>query len=87
MEYLNKTVKPGALEFVNGPIWADIKRCLLSRRPSGPIPSDQPHEAAAKGFIRCEWDNVIAEIEKLPRDNEDATPSGLFDRPATDPID
>ena len=86
-EYLNKETLKGAAEFVNGPIWADIKRVLLARKPSGANFNDEPHVAAAKGFARDAWDRVIEEIERLPRDLPDKPPDGLFDRPAIDPRD
>lgn len=86
-EYLNKELLKPAAEFVNGPVWAEIKRCLLARKPSGANFNDEPHVAAAKGFARDSWDKVIEEIEKLPRDIEDAKPDGIFDRPAIDPRD
>ena len=70
-----------ALTFINGPLWSDIKRCLEDRKPEQPQAIDVPHVAAAKGFIRAAWEGCIAEIEKLPRDFPETTPSP-FDRPS-----
>ena len=86
-EFLQKENLKSAADFVNGPVWADFKRCLLARKPSGANFSDEPHVAAAKGFARDAWDRVIEEIERLPRDIEEKAPDGLFDRPAIDPRD
>lgn len=80
-QYLQKENMSAALSFVNGPVWADIKRCLEERKPESPVAIDLPHVAAAKGFIRDAWEKCIAEIEKLPRDLPDSVISP-FERPS-----
>lgn len=79
--YLRKENQKAALEFLNSPLWTDIKRCLLERRPEPPVPADPIHTAAAKGFERKGYENVISDIEKLPFEIPVEVQSP-FDRPA-----
>lgn len=76
----NENQKPVS-EFLNSPLWTDIKKCLLERRPEAPIASDAPHTAAAKGFERKGYEQAISDIEKLPFE---LPPQKFdpFDRPA-----
>lgn len=53
-------------KFVRGPLWADFKRVLLAKCPEKALVSDEPHVAAAKGFVATTWVEVIQEIERLP---------------------
>lgn len=66
--YLRKENLKASAEFLNSPLWADIKKCLLERRPEPPLAVDAPHTAAAKGFERKGYEQAIADIEKLPFD-------------------
>ena len=79
--YLRKENQEPALNLLNSPLWTDIKRCLLERRPDAPIPADPVHTAAAKGFERKGYENAIADIEKLPFEFPAESPSP-FNRPA-----
>lgn len=79
--YLRKENLEPAASFLNSPLWTDIKRCLLQRRPDSPVSADQPHVAAAKGFERKGFEEAISALEALPFDapTERIDP---FDRPA-----
>jgi hypothetical protein len=81
MEQLRKENLTSAASFIAGPLWADMKTCLLDRRPEPASPDDLPHVAAAKGFQRSAWEACIAEIEKLPSEQGKSDHSP-FDRPA-----
>lgn len=79
--YLRRENQEAVLNFLNSPLWTDIKRCLLDRRPEPPIPADAVHTAAAKGFERKGYEAAISDIEKLPFE----VPSEIqspFNRPA-----
>ena len=79
--YLRRENQEAVLNFLNSPLWTDIKRCLLDRRPEPPIPADAVHTAAAKGFERKGYEMAISDIEKLPFEvlSEVQSP---FNRPA-----
>ena len=79
--YLRKELLIPAAEFLNSPLWQDIKKCLLDRRPDSPVSADQPHVAAAKGFERKGFEEAISALEALPFD---AAPERVdpFNRPA-----
>lgn len=79
--YLRKENLEAAASFINSPLWADIKRCLLERRPDAPVAIDAVHTAAAKGFERKGYESAMTDIEKLPFDlpTERLDP---FNRPA-----
>jgi hypothetical protein len=79
--YLRKENLEAAASLLNSPLWTDIKRCLLERRPDAPLAVDAIHTAAAKGFERKGYEAAITEIEKLPFDvlTERQDP---FNRPA-----
>ena len=47
---LNPAFMAEAGKFIRSPVWADIKRAMLVRRPPAADVEDQPHVAAAKGF-------------------------------------
>lgn len=79
--FLRQENLEAASEFIAGPVWADLKRCLLDRRPGAPSPEDLPHVAAAKGFQRAAWEAAIAALEKLPYETDSAA-ADPFDRPA-----
>lgn len=79
--YLSKEYLDSAANFINSPLWKDIKRCLLDRRPESPQASDAIHTAAAKGFERKGYEQVISEIEKLPFDAPSVI-SNPFERPS-----
>lgn len=79
--YLRKENLEAAATFLNSPLWTDIKRCLLERRPEAPLAIDAVHVAAAKGFERKGYEQALLDIEKLPFDlpTERVDP---FSRPA-----
>lgn len=79
--YLRKENLEAAASFLNSPLWTDIKRCLLERRPDAPLAVDAVHTAAAKGFERKGYEGAIAEIEKLPFEGP-AERADPFNRPA-----
>lgn len=79
--YLRKENQEAVLNFLNSPLWVDIKRCLLERRPEPPVPADAVHTAAAKGFERKGYEAAISDIEKLPFDLPPEIQSP-FNRPA-----
>lgn len=79
--YLRKENQEPAVNLLNSPLWADIKRCLLERRPEPPVPADAVHTAAAKGFERKGYEQAIQDIEKLPFDLP-AEVQSPFNRPA-----
>lgn len=79
--YLRKENLEAAASFLNSPLWADIKRCLLERRPDAPVAIDAVHTAAAKGFERKGYESAMADIEKLPFDLP-AERLDPFNRPA-----
>lgn len=64
--YLRKENLEAAASFLNSPLWTDIKRCLLERRPEAPVAADAVHVAAAKGFERKGYELALEDIEKLP---------------------
>lgn len=64
--YLRKENLEAAASFLNSPLWTDIKRCLLERRPDAPATIDAVHVAAAKGFERRGFEIAMEELEKLP---------------------
>ena len=64
--YLRKENLEAASTFLNSPLWSDIKRCLLERRPDAPVAIDAVHVAAAKGFERKGYEMALLDIEKLP---------------------
>ena len=57
-----------AAKFVRGPLWADFKRALIARCPAPAAVTDEPHVAAAKGFVATSWMTVLDTIERLPFD-------------------
>jgi hypothetical protein len=64
--YLRKEHLEPALNLINSPLWADIRRCLLERRPDAPVAADPIHTAAAKGFERKGYEQAMLDVEKLP---------------------
>lgn len=66
--YLRKENQDSVADFLNSPLWQDIKRCLQERRPESPVSVDPVHVAAAKGFERKGYEQAIADIELLPFD-------------------
>ena len=66
--YLRKENTEPAANLLNTPLWADIKKCLLERRPESPDSADAVHVAAAKGFSRKGFELALEELEKLPFD-------------------
>jgi len=79
--YLDPAIQKLAGEFLNGPLWQEIKRCLIARRPETAHVKDEIHVASAKGHVRAGYELTIAEIEKLPFEHaENAT--SAFERPA-----
>ncbi len=70
-----------AAQFINGALWAEIKRCLLSRRPPVADVKDDIHIAAAKGHVRSGYEAAIEEVEKMPFE-QDTAPESAFARPA-----
>lgn len=79
--YIAKENLAAALAFIRGPLWADMKRAALERRPPAADPAQPPHEAAARGFQRDAWERAFAELEKLPFEQPEVTKSP-FERPA-----
>lgn len=79
--HLQPTNQKAAGEFLHGILWADLKRCLLARRPVKPDAKDDIHVAAAKGHARAGFESAIEAIETLPFEfpAEQASP---FARPA-----
>lgn len=75
-----------ALDFIRGPLWADIRRALEARQPSDPDPTDAPHVQAARSFENQGWRKVIQEIERLPYDVYQP-PAPLIPETLTDPRD
>lgn len=71
-----------SLAFIRSPLWTDMKRAALQRRPAAADPSQAPHEAAARGFQRDAWENAFNELEKLPFEQPTAMPPDPFERPA-----
>lgn len=80
--YLKPAHAQAALELLNSPLWTDIKRCLLDRRPDAPEPGDKLRTMAAKGFERKGFEFAIQQIERLPFENAPAEPTAPFERPA-----
>ena len=85
MYLLEPNLSPAA-NFINSPLWADIKRCLAEREPEAPVSNDPIHTAAAKGFERKGFELAIAEIEKLPFEKP-TTRTDPFARPAVTAIE
>ena len=83
--YLLKDNLLPATNFINSPLWADIKRCLREREPKSADRTDLPHTAAAAGFERKGFEFAIEQIEFLPRDIE-VKATDPFDRPAINEI-
>lgn len=81
MSFIAKDNLAPALAFIRGPLWADMKRAAMERRPPSADPSQQPHEAAARGFQRDAWEKAFAELEKLPFEQPEVVTSP-FERPA-----
>lgn len=79
--YLNPANQKAAGELLNGILWADMKKCLLARRPEAADVKDPSHIAAAKGHARAAYEKCIEEIEKLPFDFPEEK-RDAFDRPA-----
>lgn len=79
--YLRNENLEAAASFLNSPLWSDIKRCLLERRPEAPVAIDAVHTAAAKGFERKGFELALEELEKLPFDKP-AERIDPFHRPA-----
>jgi hypothetical protein len=79
--YLLPHNRKGAGEFLNSPLWSDLKKCLLARRPLAADAGDETHVAAAKGHQRNGYEKCIDEMEKLAFEfpAEDVDP---FKRPA-----
>ena len=79
--YIQEALRKPAADFVNGPIWREIKRCALESRPPKADVKDPSHVAAAIGHQRAAWDDVIKAIEEIPFDfsKEQRSP---FSRPA-----
>ena len=67
--------------FINSPLWADIKRCLHDRRPESPVSSDPIHVAAARGFERKGYEQAISDIEVIAFD-QPVTRVDPFNRPS-----
>lgn len=70
-----------ALAFIRSPLWMDMRRAAMNRRPNAADPAQSPHEAAARGFQRDAWEKAFDELEKLPFD-QPQTPQDPYDRPA-----
>jgi len=70
-----------ALAFIRSPLWADMKRAAMQRRPVAADPSQPPHEAAARGFQRDAWERAFDELEKLPFEQPEKQ-TDPYDRPA-----
>jgi len=79
--YLQPTNQKAAGEFLHGVLWADLKRCLLARRPPKPDAKDDIHIAAAKGHARAGFESAIEAIETLPFEYA-VEPTNPFSRPA-----
>jgi len=79
--YLRKENLEAAATLINSPLWADIKRCLLARRPDAPVSADAIHTAAAKGFERKGFESAISAIELLPFEVSEER-DDPFNRPA-----
>lgn len=79
--YLAKDQLAPSLAFIRSPLWQEMKRAALERRPPPADPSMPPHEAAARGFQRDAWEKAFAEMEKLPFDVQE-TPVDPYARPA-----
>lgn len=79
--FIAKENLAAALALIRSPLWADLKRAALERRPVAADPSQPPHEAAARGFQRDAWEKAFAEIEKLPFD-QPTQQNDPFERPA-----
>lgn len=77
-------VNPAAV-FVGGPLWADIKRCLLQRKPASPLVNDSADIAAAKGHQRTGFEKAIEELEGLPFEVQTQIMNPM-DRPAIQDI-
>lgn len=84
--YLRPDSLKAAAEFLNSPLWADIKDCLRARKPEKPGATDASHVAAHRAFQRVGFEECIEEIENLPFDIEEIRRDPL-DRPALDPRD
>lgn len=80
--YIAKENLAAALAFIRGPLWADMKRAAMDRRPNAADPAQPPHEAAARGFQRDAWEKAFAELEKLPFDPKPEEAPNPFERPA-----
>lgn len=79
--YLPKESLILAVNFINSPLWRDIKHCLLERRPESPQANEAVHVSAAKGFERKGYENVIELIERLPFETPPVV-QNPFERPS-----
>lgn len=79
--FIAKENMAAALAFIRSPLWTDLKRATLERRPTAADPAQPPHEAAARGFQRDAWEKALAELEKLPFE-QPVAPENPYDRPA-----
>lgn len=79
--YLQPSNQKSAGELLNGVLWADMKKCLLLRRPEPADVKDPSHVAAAKGHARAAYEKCIEDFEKLPFEHPEEK-KDVFDRPA-----
>jgi hypothetical protein len=80
-EYILEANRVSAGAFINGPVWPDMKRAAMNRRPEAPDARDPSHIAAAKGHRRAGYEQCLADLEKLPFDVE-VKAKNPFDSPA-----
>jgi hypothetical protein len=85
--FLHSENMSAATAFVNSPLWADFKRCLLDRHMPEPEPEDALHTQAAKGFGRVGYETAIANFEKIARELPPPDVKSPFDRPAVTAIE
>ena len=64
-KFIAKENMAASLAFVRGPLWADMRRALMARRPAAASANEAPHEAAARGFQRASWEAALDELELL----------------------
>lgn len=80
--YLSPDNLRAAALFVNSPLWADIRHCLLQRRPPEPDATEAIHTQAARGMARAGYETALDNLEKLAREVAPSDPVSPFDRPA-----
>lgn len=81
MRFLLPQHQKALAEFINSPLWAEVRLCLEDRKTEVPDVRDPSHIAAAKGHQRAGAEKIILAIENLHTQTDDSGASPM-DRPA-----